>query len=222
MKFPFLILSILSFFGCQVKVDKCSIKQGLYFQLDSGGKDKIIKNYRSSVLISKYEFVEWSLAEVVEQGLVKDKITCIDSNVISYNGARYIKFTELDSNDETLQFDSILIYKRHSCFVDTSVSKFVSKLERTKSNEVVYYLNESILDVIKGQEIDLFNTFVKLLHSSKKKQQSADYASVSTVGFTVKIFKGSNFQTYSSEGSDLERLLVYKFVSWPVLNKGTQ
>jgi hypothetical protein len=75
----------------------------------------------------------------------------------------------LDSNDNTLQFDSILIYKRNSCFADTSVSKFVSKIERTKSNEVVYYLNESILDVIKGQEIDLFNTFVKLLHSSKKK-----------------------------------------------------
>jgi hypothetical protein len=74
MKILLFFIYLLCFLGCQVKVDKCSIKQGLYFQLDSGGKDKIIKNYRSSVLISKYEFVEWGLAEVVEQGLLRDKL----------------------------------------------------------------------------------------------------------------------------------------------------
>jgi len=222
MKFLFLILSILLFFGCQEKSKKCTIKQGLYFKLDSGENGKIIENFRSSVLISKYEFVEWGLAEVIEQGLVKDKITCFDSNVISYNGARYIKFIELDSNDNNLQFDSILIYKRHSCFIDTSLSKFVFKLEPLKGNEIGSYLNDSIVNVIKGNEIDLFNTFVKLLEYSKKVQKTADYAFVSTLGFTVKIYRGSNIQIYSSEVNDLERLLIYKFVSWPGFSRITK
>lgn len=222
MKFPLFFIYILSFFGCQVKVDKCSIKQGLYFQLDSGKNAKTIKNYRSSVLISNYEFVEWGITEVVEQGFVKDKITCIDSNVITYNGSRYIKFIELNSNDHTLQFDSILIYKRQSCFNDTNLSKFVFKIEPIKGIEIGCYMNDSLLNVLKGKEINLCNTFVKLLQSSKKMQKSADFAFVSTVGFTVKVFKGSNVQTYSSEVSDIERLLVYKIVSWLGPNMGTQ